>query len=368
MCSREKLVLPSSCVGGVGVRRGGVKWLTRSIARLVKLQRGKGSQSPRDYLLVTPAAIIDASIANIRDQNCFDLWGTGVDIASMLTNIRAESVYQLQAAPTTITLLQPTLLVSGFTELELLPTGNVPLHYEITVGSSLNSQVATAATTATNFSTAWASTFDTRPTGYELFPGTSMLQNTAFWRNNVSGTMRATHYRTGRIEVGKQHKLVFAFKTRRFTFADYSSGNFLTTGGLIPNKSYRALMHVWGEPGQTCGVTGGATTSPTITELACPYLIRQRVHYFYKWVAGNNKASVYGSNLPTGITIPTGAYGYIGIPSVRAQRAALGYNASEFASGYPGYGGANVTRRQEAFLNMDQDCGSNPYPPSVSVI
>lgn len=335
---------------------------------MVKRQRGKGSRSPRDYLLVTPAAIADASIPNLRDQHCFDIWGTGVDIASILTNIRAESVYQLQAAPTTITLLQPTLLVSGFCELDFVPTGNVPLHYELTVGTSKNSQVATAATTATNFTTAWASTFDTRPTGFELYPGTSMLQNTAFWRNEVSGTIQATHYRSGRIEVGKHHTIRFPFKTRRFTFADYSSGAFLSTGGLIPHKSYRCFLHLWGEIGQTCAVAG-SDTRPTLTEMFCPYLIRQRIHYFYKWIPGNNKASVYGSNLPTGITVPVGAGCYIGITSSRAQRDATAFATSEYdpATGFPNYGGSSVRRRQEAWINPADNCGSNPVPPAVSI-
>lgn len=139
---------------------------------------------------------------------------------------------------------------------------------------------------------------------------------------------------------------------------------------MCPNKSYRAILHVWGEIGQTCAVNATPKTSPTITELACPYLVRQRTHYFYKWIPGNNKPSVYGTNMPTGITVPTTAWGYIGIPSARAQRAATAFIASEYvlANNFPGFGATNPYRRQEAQINLDQDCGANPTAPSVAVI
>lgn len=349
-------------IGGGRVQRRGAGWIRGRVAALGRKIMGKGLRGARDHYIVPGDSIAVSCDPALRNETWINVWGTGDHIALMLTAIRNESPYTLGGGAN---LLQPTLLVSGYSEIEILPVGVSPIHYEIVVGTPGTSSAQVLATTISNFNLAWASTYDARPTGYEFWPGTSLLENTTFWdRKNVGG-LKPTHYFQGRREIGKVAKFTLPFKTRRYTYADYSNSTFLTAG-IANNRSHRAVISVWGEPGQVCGVSG-VNNQPQVAELGSQYIIRYRAHYFYKWIAGNNRPTVYGTQYASPELTPDDeALGFIGVPALRAQRGAAWRLDIQQAVPFPDYGAINAQRRHEANINPTLDCTGDLLIPEVT--
>lgn len=133
---------------------------------------------------------------------------------------------------------------------------------------------------------------------------------------------------------------------------------------MIKGKSYRQLLRIWGEPAQVCG-TSGAANQPQIAELPAPYLIRERQHYFYKFIAGNNKPSIYGSQFASGESVDVNAEGWLGVPALRAQRWGGKYDVNEEVDPFNGFGATNVYRKHEVNLNPLRDCAGDDLFPTV---
>lgn len=339
------------------IGRGG-RWVRSRVAALGRKMQGKGRRGPRDHYIIPLNQTNNIAQPGLRAQTVFNVWGTGDHIANLLIAIRSEAISTLLGGAV---LYQPTLFVSGYCELELLAAGVSPVHYELTVGTSNTNNAQSIAGTVSSFSTAWAQCFDARPTNYEIWPGTSMLENTAFWKKGALQTLKPTHYYQGRIEIGKAARIVMPFKTRRFNYNDYSSSTFLTSG-VAAEKSFRGILHVWGEPAQNCG-SDTINNLPILGELGTPYMMRVRSHYFYRWIAGNNRPTVYGDQYYTNESIPTDSYGWIGIPALRAQRGGANVKAAELTAGYPFFGALELERKHEANINPVMTCvGENQVP------
>lgn len=338
---------------GFGDRRprrfgGGSRWLAGRIRSLARTISGTGSGGPRDHLIVPTEDTAAVTLAGYRKLVIGNVWGCGVDVGSILQRIRQESPYTAEPGIT----LEPTVLVSGFTEYELLSTGVSPLHYEYVVHTPYSSVTASGTDAATSWDTAWEDTYDTLPTNYSTFPSTSLLENLSYWKNRASYSRRPTHYATGKIEIGRAERFIFKFKTRAFRFNDYANGSFLSNDGMVPNKSYRMFLSVWGEPVQVCGDDGTENARPMVAEAGTPFMVRVRRHYFYKWIPGNNRPSVYGAQIPTGWDVPVTAQGFIGIPALRAQRASARMLGTETGTGYPEFGGLYELRKPEVIQGV----------------
>lgn len=347
--------------GSDGIRRGG-GWLRRRVAALDRKIRGGRRGGPRDHLIVTFPSNAVSCDPGLRKETWINLWGTGGDIGTILTNIRAESQFTLTGGAF---LYQPTILVSGYSEIEILPAGISPLHYELIVGTSFANNATTLANAATGYASAWTGSYDAQPTDYSFWPSTSVLENAPFWTGRVSTTgaanLRPTHYYKGKIEIGQAKRFVFRFKTRRFTYDEYTNSTFLTDG-MARNKSFRCLISCWGDPGQVCGVKS-AVNQPIIAELGTQYIMRVRSHYFYKWIAGNNRPTVYGSQYASNESVDDEALGWLGVPALRAQRAGAYRFDSEEGAGFPGFGAQRPQRKHEVEVGVAtpiEDCDWQP--------
>jgi len=226
--------------------------------------------------------------------------------------------------------------------------------------SKTNSSTTTTATLAANFSSTWAQSFDALPTGFQFFPETSLLENYRFWNKSSNNQIRAIRRFKTTVHVGKPKRFVFKFKKRTFRFEDYSQGTFLTEG-FAAGKSIGFAIKCHGERGQVCGVKS-TVNQPILTELGTPVMWKFREHYFYRWVAGNNRPTIYGSNLGSGETVDEGALGWVGVPALKAQRYA---GSNDVAAGYPQWGALDFTSKHEAMINPVDDCTGNPYNPVV---
>lgn len=276
----------------------------------------------------------------------------------MLTNIRAE-------APSTLlggaVLMQPQLVVYGYATFDICPAGNSPIAYELILATRPGKLTGTSslATTGTNFTAAWATSYDARPTNFENFPDTSLLENVSYW-SSANAAWTPTRRITGRAEVGRPRRYVFKFKTRRFNFQEYSQGTFLTQG-QVSGKTFGLFTKTRAIPGQVCGVLS-AVNQPILTEIGTNYMMKTRSYYFYRWEAGNNRPTVYGSNLGTNESVDEDAFSWIGVPALRAQRRNL---SNDVAAGFPDWGGASVAVKHEANINPIYDCVGTPFIPEV---
>lgn len=349
--------------GGQSIGLGG-RWFRKRVMQLDRRIRGKGSGSPRDHYIITTPTALGSCDPGQRVEFWYNLWGTGAHIANMLTNIRTESPFTLGGGAN---LYQPTLLVSGWAELEILPAGVSPLHYEVAAGTPFNTTAATIAQTITGYAAAWTASYDAQPSDYSFWPSTSVLENTPFWlgHNTANGAtnLKPSHYFKGKAEIGQARKFVFRFKTRRFRYDEYTNSTFLTDGAAR-GKSYRLVISMWGEPGQVCGVKS-AVNQPMIAELGTQVILRHRAHYFYKWVAGNNRPTVYGSQYATNESVDDEALGWVGVPALRAQRGGAYRLDAQDVAPYTDFGALYFERKHEAVINPVADCAGDLFTPTV---
>jgi len=148
--------------------------------------RGTASKGPIDQMVSTANSNALTISANSSQTTVNALWGWGSDVATMLTNIRAEAPSVLVGGSV---LMQPKLYVYGYATYDIIPLGNSPIQYELIISTPVKGRVgnATLASTGTAFAASWAETYDVRPTGFESFPDTSLLQNTSWWNASSSG-------------------------------------------------------------------------------------------------------------------------------------------------------------------------------------
>lgn len=348
---------------GRGRRLGGGSGGTRAVTALVnkfaKQALGRPGQGPLDQYVFTGntrAATIDPDVS---DTAVGDLWGNGGLVGNMLTNIRSEAISTLLGGAV---LYQPTLIAYGYSTIDLVAAGNSDVTFELVVFTASRGTVAvkTSAQLAADFTAAWAQSYDARPTGFEAFPDTSILQNVKFWRG--TNQMMPTKRMVVRVKVGKPKRLFFRFKTRKFNFTEYSTSTFLTEG-LSSGKSYSFFIKAHGERGQVCG-TKSAVNQPILTELGAPYMMKVRQYYHYRWAAGNNRPTIYGSNLGANESVNEDALSWIGVNALKSQR----YNATQDASaGFPQWGAQDVSSKHEAQINPVEDCTGESYLPTVLV-
>lgn len=332
------------------------------LAKRNRIVGGPRSTSWDQHIVTRPTLAYRVG-ANVNYKDLEQAWGTGDDIGTIIvTNVSGEWPSSLTAGAGTY---RPTILVNGKYELEIMSTGITGLNYEYVLGTSNTNSVTTTTTMATAFGNAWAQSFNARPTGYEDFAATSLLENHAFWNNRSSlSGLKAVGYGKGHVGLGKAKKLTFKFKTRRFSFPEYSFSSFLTDG-MIPGKSYRIMLRFWGDTVQVCGVKS-AVNQPMIAESGTPFILRQRAHYRYKWIPGNTSPTIYGSQLATNETIASDALGWDSIPALHATRDAAYSAEAEVGAAFPAFGRMDINRRHVSVINPVLDCTGDPSIPTVN--
>lgn len=338
-------------------RNGGVLSLLR---KFKARSRGVGRQGPADrYILTheTTAATVDPDLS---DTIVADLWGGGVMVGALLSAVRGEAISTLLGGAF---LYQPTLKVYGFSTLDVVAAGNSDIIIEFIQATAVANAVVTTATLAANFSSTWAQSFDARPTGFESFPDTSMLENYRFWDRGTNNTIKPVKRWVARIKVGKPRRFIFKFKTRVYRYEDYSQGTMISTGGMMQGKTNYIFMKVKSERGQVCGVKS-AVNQPILTEIGAPYMIKIREHYFYRWVAGNNRPTIYGLNLAATESVNEDALSWIGVNALKAQRFNQAFDVS---AGYPSWGGQDSQTHHEANINFTTNCAGEVAVPQVAV-
>jgi len=326
------------------------KWQSRS--------RGVKGRGPLDQFIstgLTRAATIDPDTSDIVAS---ELWGNGADIGSMLTNIRSEASSTLIGGAV---LYQPALRVYGYATIDLVAAGNTDVTFEFVIWTLRGANsVTTMATYATNFAASWSQSYDARPTGFEAFPDTSLLQNIKWWGKGSNNNIKATRRLVVKVRVGKPKRLFFKFKTRQFNYDDYAQSTFLTEG-MAAGKSYAFFMKCHGERGQVCG-TLSAVNQPILTELGSPYMIKVRQYYFYRWLPGNNRPTIYGSNLGPNEAVNEAALQWVGVNALKSQRYAA---ANDVFAAFPDWGGQDVYSKHEANINPIRDCAADALHPTV---
>lgn len=331
----------------------------KMLRMFTKRAEGRGRSGPLDRYISTKATNAFTIDPDTSVYSFMAGWGWGSDVGTMLTNIRTESPFTLGGGAN---LYQPTLQVFGYSTIDLVAAGNVAVHVELIVCTPNFGRTGTGtlASTSASFNNAWAQSYDARPTGYEFFPDTSILENTAFFNSQIVKFIPTKRISVV-VPVGKPKRIILKFRTRIFRFAEYSQGTFLTEGH-VGGKSYMYILKCRGERGQVCGVKS-AVNQPILTELGAPMMMKQREHYFYKWIAGNNRPTVYGSNLGTNETVAEDALQWVGVNALKSQRFAP---STDTSAGFPGWGGQDPNSKHEVNINPVIDCAGDTLVPTVS--
>lgn len=88
-------------------------------------------------------------------------------------------------------------------------------------------------------------------------------------------------------------------------------------------------------------------------------------HYNYRFIPGNNRPTVYGSNFDEDMTIDAEANGWLGINALKAQRGAAYSRDIEVSAGYPNFGALAVNRKPETNINPVDSCETTTFRPDV---
>jgi len=347
--------------GGTRARLKPTRNAARYVRQVARSIQGKGRKGPADVYEASSATSASAIDPGLSQRVYADLWGTGAQIGSLLTNVRAEAISTLLGGTV---LYQPTLLTWGWSDVYIYSASPTDLNFEYVVYTAAGAlSTNTLATDSSQFDNSWGDSYDARPTGYENWSTTSSLRNYAAWSPSAIPGWKVSHHGFGSAPVGKPVKLRFKFKTRRFTFQDYASSTFLNAG-LVKNKSYRINLRFWGEHGQVCG-TLSAVNQPILTTVGTQFMVRTIVHHEYRWIPGNNRPTVYGTQYGTNEAVDDEAYGWYGVNSLKAQRGGAVQIDAELAAGFPGYGGLGLFRKHEAWINPVIDCTGDAGIPTV---
>lgn len=291
-------------------------------------------------------------------------WGWWSDVLSMLTFIRNESVFTINPAIPVENSWQPILLVSGYDEVDIIPVGNARIAGELIRCTTRTNQLGTVLQTFVDeYNASWLRSFDTAPTGFDLHPDTRLLQNYAFFDRSSYLGVKATGKYAVKAGPGRPKRFVFRYRTRRITFADYQAGDGQTEG-TFSNRSHFYILKFNGERGQVCGVDDEVNSVPIVAEVGTDVLIRVRHYYFYRWVNGNQRASVYGSFASKTNDYQPAANGaaFVGVPALKSQRI----SAYEYA-GAGAYGANNLRAHHEANIEVFHECGQNSRVPLVRI-
>lgn len=337
--------------GGRGVRALLAKFRRRAL--------GTRKTGPWDQYILTGDSGAHDCTPDRSTTIGYKIWGWGAEVATMLTNIRSEAISTLLGGAV---LYQPTLLVWGFTTFDILSAANSAIKCEIVLGTCRNNNADTISDLGTNFINAWAQSYDNRPTDFEDFPSTSVLQNLKFWGGNNSRGYRPTRRIVTSVGVGRPKRFTFRFKTRRFTYEDYSQAGFLTEG-MARGRTVFAVVKYHAERQQVCGILD-MEAAPLMTEGGGQFITKLRQFYFYRWIPGNNRPTVYGGYTGAEEVIEDTAKSWIGVPALRAQRFSGPGTFNNPAS----FGGLDVYAKQEAQINPMATCNGNVFTPEVQTV
>jgi len=329
--------------------------------------------------------LIDPRVTETRytqpNQQGFGMCGlhmSGDQVGFMLVNIRFESPYADSATPSHA-LLFPTLYVRGITKTTFYNCGSSTLVGSYVVQKARGTTESELSTIFNAFDRTWSISYDVVPTGYESFPGSSLSANKVWWGTAGLFTKKGKG-RKGRevsfsLRTG-QHLDIYQRSACKFKWEDYA-GNSVSPipgtglpapspvsaadGGFFRGRTSNIVYRVHGELGQTCGVSGGSDI-PILTATGTNFLVQDRSWFQYKWAAGNNKPSIYGSWQPAGTTVPTGANSFIGVPEIKSMRA-----GTRFGAPVP-FGGLDLAQHQESNINFLKDCNGNLTTPGVGIL
>lgn len=249
----------------------------------------------------------------------------------------------------------------GFTTFDILAAANSDVKVEFVLGTVRNNNIDNIGDLGTKFISAWTQSYDAQPTDFADFPSTSVLQNLKFWGGNSSPGYRPTRRIVTTVRVGRPKRLTFRFKTRRFTFEDYSQGTFLSEG-MARGRTYFAVVKYHAERQQVCGILD-MEAAPLMTEGGAQFITKIRQFYFYRWIPGNNRPTVYGNYTGADEIIEEDARSWIGVPALKAQR----FSGPNTFSDPSSFGGLGVHNKHEALINPMTTCNGTATIPVVAV-
>lgn len=322
--------------------------------------KGTPKAGPIDKYVVTTPSLPDASGSN--SQGVYFCAGvlSGLDIFNILTNVRAESAFNLAGGAN---VFQPELYLRALQVLRVFNAGNANIRGSYQICSFRASQSDTLVSVASDWDFSWAKTFDAMPTTentYPLWPTTAIRENKWFFQNgNYRKVGREVPFS---VPAGRSY-IIRHNRSKKLTFQDYSPGSILGTsfGGIAKATTF-IIVRLFGEVGQLCG-TLSAASQPILGPVSAAYILQSRTFYQYKWAAGNNRPTVYGHYLATNEAVDKSiAIGWIGVPSSKSMRVAAG-DPNLTASGV--FGGLDPATKQEVNINPVLDCAGDVFVPDV---
>lgn len=336
---------------------------TNSRVKAVQWPRGAPKGGPADQYIITTPTLAAGINTNKQDFFISQFGLQGPDVGTMLANIRTESPYVLSGGGN---VLQPTLYVKCYSEAKIINTGNARLIGSYVVTTSREAHTNTVAGTATDFDNQWAATFDARPSGFEEYPFISIKANKAFFGTNGGrGRYKGSKEINFNILPGQPYSIKTSWASK-LTYEDYANlpGTpiiALASGGGFRNCTKVIIVRVHGEDAQLCGTLAAAST-PILGAAGAQCMMVVRTRYFYKWAPGNNRPTIYGSNLGVDEAVSNSAESWVAVPALKAQRAVGLPNA------IIGHGALNPNSRHEANINFALDCAGDDFTPQVSVL
>lgn len=340
-------------------RTGGVNALIR---RYKARSSGVGRKGPADRYIYTQPTVAETIKPDLSFIGVAALWGYGPRVGKILTQIRDESPFTLVGGNY---LYQPSVKVYGFSTIDLAAVGNSAIDFEFVIYTTYGNVVTSPLTQGNNFQATWLQSFDnssTTTTGFPYYPDTSLLENYRFWDKQSNNQIKPLRRFRVRVPVGRPKRLVFKFATRVFKFEDYSQGTWLTTG-FASNKTFGFFYKAQGELGQVCATNVTDDVTPLLSNVAAPFLLKVREHYFYRFVPGNNRPTVYGSNCAEGDQISDTANTFVGVPALKSQRYSTG--VLPVIPDYPNFGAWDRFAHHEAQLNFPLGCADDIWEPTV---
>lgn len=281
----------------------------------------------------------------------------GLDLGVINTNIVNEANFATVGG--TFAYQSPTVYIDWECVIELCNMGTSDLYFEVVPYNRKQGAISSIATQGTAFVNAWPLSYDTRPTGFENFPQTSLLANTNWWRQ-IATPLRPRYIK---VPTGKVVKLPYRSRKTKVIRRDDLPNNttFYSTGGFMAWKTINFIIKATAQMGQACGVLA-ATNTPTATTVGGDFIINCRNTYRYRYRYENQMSSIYGTHLPNGYTVSAAAQSFIGVPAAKATRAVNNASVHNISTEF---GGLDPSSKTEADINPVIDCLSDTLLPNT---
>lgn len=329
------------------------------MARGTKWPKGC-APGPADTYILGDNTLTSGNYPGFQDYIFGQGPGCSGDIRIILEQIRGESQYDLTGGDN---LFQPTIYVRSLQTHVIHNSGNATIYGSYQLADFGATTASTLTGLATEFASSWSRTFDDFPSadqGYPQWPNVPLKRNAGFWNANGRYKRRGKEVKFS-IKCGQNYTI--RYKTvHSYSYKEYSQPGILAaTMGTWPRKSHVMIARLHGELAQLCAGDGG--TGPFILGPSeTGYMVQSRRYMQYKWAPGNNRPTVYGKYYGPQNTIDyTTARSFIGVPGLKAQRAAGGSGTVQ------ALGATDPFTRQEANINFSSDCSTLALPSVISL-